>query len=156
MFDPWQTIQGCNLIPFSAEVKYENGAYVEDGAVYFRGEKVIETSQISPYLENIIWKMFCSHFSGEIKRYLLMKPFKTVLTTFYGVEHRLQYVATIENRKFYNDSKATNILAASKALTSFSEPVILLAGGLDRGNEFDELKPSYEKCKSRDYFWRNG
>ena len=57
-------------------------------------------------------------------------------------------MATVEKRKFYNDSKATNILAASKALTSFSEPVILLAGGLDRGNEFDELKPSMKNVKA--------
>ncbi len=42
-----------------------------------------------------------------------MKPFR-LLKTFYGVEHRLQFVAAINNRKFYNDSKATNILATAK------------------------------------------
>ena len=59
----------------------------------------------------------------------------------------------MKRRKFYNDSKATNILAASKStLHPSPEPVILLAGGLDRGNEFDELKPSMKICKSSHYF----
>lgn len=65
-----------------------------------------------------------------------------MLNTFKGVKHRLQFVCELNGRKFYNDSKATNILATTKALAAFKEPVILLAGGLDRGNEFDELVPS--------------
>ena len=68
-----------------------------------------------------------------------MKQLLRVLTSFTGVKHRLQYVTTINNRKFYNDSKATNMLATEKALSAFTQPIILLAGGLDRGNEFDDL-----------------
>lgn len=137
----------ASLVPFSTTDTYENGAYVEDGAVYFRGEKVIETAEIAlpgkHNLENILAAISAVKLKGASN-----EAIKEVLTSFHGVEHRLQYVATIENRKFYNDSKATNILAASKALTSFSEPVILLAGGLDRGNEFDELKPSMKNVKA--------
>ena len=51
--------------------------------------------------------------------------------------------------KYYNDSKATNTLATQFALNSFNQPIIWLCGGLDRGNEFDELIPLYGKC-SRD------
>ena len=72
---------------------------------------------------------------------------RNVLATFSGVKHRLQYVETIEGRKFYNDSKATNILATQKALASFTQPVILLAGGLDRGNEFTDLIPYLKNVK---------
>ena len=54
----------------------------------------------------------------------------------------------IKGRKFYNDSKATNILATKNALAAFNEPTILLAGGLDRGNEFDELIPSFKNVKA--------
>ncbi|MGE7779232.1 UDP-N-acetylmuramoyl-L-alanine--D-glutamate ligase [Peribacillus sp. NPDC097264] len=137
----------AELVPFSTEVKYENGAYVEDGAVYFRGEKVIAVSDIAlpgkHNLENVLAAISAVKLKGVSN-----EAIHTVLTTFGGVEHRLQYVATIEKRKFYNDSKATNILAASKALTSFTEPVILLAGGLDRGNEFDELKPAMKHVKA--------
>lgn len=70
-----------------------------------------------------------------------------MLNTFKGVKHRLQFVCELNGRKFYNDSKATNILATTKALAAFKEPVILLAGGLDRGNEFDELVPSLKNVK---------
>ncbi|MFJ7638692.1 UDP-N-acetylmuramoyl-L-alanine--D-glutamate ligase [Peribacillus sp. NPDC097224] len=137
----------AELVPFSTEVKHENGAYVEDGAVYFRGEKVIAVSDIAlpgkHNLENVLAAISAVKLKGVSN-----EAIHTVLTTFGGVEHRLQYVATIEKRKFYNDSKATNILAASKALTSFTEPVILLAGGLDRGNEFDELKPAMKHVKA--------
>jgi UDP-N-acetylmuramoylalanine--D-glutamate ligase len=75
------------------------------------------------------------------------KAIRKVLTTFKGVKHRTQFVEEIAGRKFYNDSKATNILAAQSALNAFSEPIILLAGGLDRGNEFDELIPSLKNVK---------
>ena len=71
-----------------------------------------------------------------------------VLNTFTGVKHRLQFIGEIEGRKFYNDSKATNILATTKALVAFNEPIILLAGGLDRGNEFDELIPYFNHVKA--------
>src|SRR5699024_4566220 len=47
----------------------------------------------------------------------------------------------VNDRLFYNDSKATNMLATQKALLSFKQPTILLAGGLDRGNEFTDLLP---------------
>src|SRR5699024_11669385 len=50
---------------------------------------------------------------------------KRVLQTFSGVKHRLQYVKEVENRFFYNDSKATNMLATEKALQAFKQPTIL-------------------------------
>ena len=64
------------------------------------------------------------------------------------LRHRTQYVAEIGGRDFYNDSKATNILAASSALNAFKQPIILLAGGLDRGNGFEELIPSLNGVKA--------
>ena len=94
-------------------------------------------------MENVLAAISAAKLKGTPN-----EAIQEVLSSFHGVEHRLQYVATVDKRKFYNDSKATNILAASKALTSFSEPVILLAGGLDRGNEFDELKSSMKNVKA--------
>ncbi|MDY0405962.1 cyanophycin synthetase [Virgibacillus sp. 179-BFC.A HS] len=60
----------------------------------------------------------------------------------------MEYVAKIHDRFFYNDSKATNILATSKALSAFEQPTILLAGGLDRGNGFEELAPYLNHVKA--------
>ncbi|PTX51237.1 UDP-N-acetylmuramoylalanine--D-glutamate ligase [Melghirimyces profundicolus] len=65
------------------------------------------------------------------------------LATFTGVEHRLEYVTTVDGVRFFNDSKATNAKAAISAIESFEEPVILIAGGLDRGVDFRELAPVF-------------
>lgn len=134
-------------VPFSAVKKYEHGAYVEDGYLFFRGEKIVDQSEIvlpgKHNLENILAAVAVCKLKGVSNNAI-----RKVLKAFHGVSHRTQYVATVDNRKFYNDSKATNILAASMALSSFKEPVILLAGGLDRGNEFDELKPYLKNVKA--------
>nr|WP_239558684.1 UDP-N-acetylmuramoyl-L-alanine--D-glutamate ligase [Peribacillus deserti] len=135
------------LVPFSTEKIMENGAYIDDGYMCFRGEKVIAVSDVvlpgKHNQENILSAIAVSKLSGVPN-----EAIHKVLTTFTGVRHRLQFVAEIENRTFYNDSKATNILSAAAALTSFKEPTILLAGGLDRGNEFDELKPALKNVKA--------
>ena len=73
---------------------------------------------------------------------------KNVLKSFTGVKHRLQFVKELNGRKFYNDSKATNILATIKAIEAFNEPTVLIAGGLDRGNEYDELFQHFNNVKS--------
>ena len=70
-----------------------------------------------------------------------------VLKSFGGVEHRMEYVKTINNIDFYNDSKATNIKSTQTALSSFTRPRILLLGGLDRGHSFDELKDYLRNVK---------
>ena len=67
------------------------------------------------------------------------------LSTFTGATHRLQYVMTYNDRKIYNDSKSTNIEAATVAIPSFKEPEVLIAGGLDRGFMFDSLVPLFKK-----------
>lgn len=137
----------AELVPFSTTTKHENGAYIEDNAVYFREERVVNVSDIrlpgKHNLENVLAAVAATKLKN-VKN----EAIQHVLSTFQGVTHRTQYVATIEGRMFYNDSKATNILAASMALSSFDVPVILLAGGLDRGNEFDELKPYLKHVKA--------
>ncbi|MEK4060108.1 MULTISPECIES: UDP-N-acetylmuramoyl-L-alanine--D-glutamate ligase [unclassified Paenibacillus] len=64
-----------------------------------------------------------------------------VLASFRGVEHRLEYVADKAGASYYNNSKATNSKATSMALASFREPIVLIAGGLDRGSDYMELLP---------------
>lgn len=94
-------------------------------------------------LENILAAVAAAKLSGVSDRAIAH-----VLNEFTGVEHRLQYVKTLQGRKVFNDSKATNVLATEKALQAFKEPVVLIAGGLDRGNEFDGLMSSMENVKA--------
>ncbi|WP_369902932.1 UDP-N-acetylmuramoyl-L-alanine--D-glutamate ligase [Bacillus manliponensis] len=134
-------------IRFSTTKIIEDGAYAKDGSLYFKGEEVVKVEDIvlpgKHNLENILVAMSIAKLMGVANEAIV-----AVLKRFSGVKHRLEYVTTIENRKFYNDSKATNMLATEKALSAFEQPVILLAGGLDRGNEFDELIPYLHYVKA--------
>ena len=70
-----------------------------------------------------------------------------VLKSFKGVEHRLEYVDTIDGVLYYNDSKATNCESTKIALNSFQSPTLLLLGGTDRGHAFEDLDESLKHVK---------
>ena len=71
----------------------------------------------------------------------------SLLKEFNGVSHRIEFVREYNEVKYYNDSKATNIKATQIALSSFSVPTILLLGGLERGQDFNELKEYMKNVK---------
>jgi len=137
----------AQIVPFSVNEEVKDGAYLLNNQLYFRNEAVMNVKDVvlpgKHNLENILAAIAVVKLLGCSNEAIYR-----VLTTFAGVKHRVQYVTTINKRKFYNDSKATNILATKVALSAFTQPTILLAGGLDRGNEFDELKPSFEHVKA--------
>src|SRR5699024_8815375 len=132
--------------PFSIKEGPINGAWSDGEYLYYKEEKMIKISDIvlvgAHNLENILAAICAAKISGATN-----KGIQTTLTNFTGVKHRLQMITKKKERFFYNDSKATNILATQKALAAFKHPVILLAGGLDRGNEFDELIPYLSNVK---------
>ena len=69
------------------------------------------------------------------------------LKQFAGVEHRLQYVATVGGVRFINDSKATNVNSCWYALESMTTPTVLILGGKDKGNDYSEIDQLvHEKC----------
>ncbi|WP_316568431.1 UDP-N-acetylmuramoyl-L-alanine--D-glutamate ligase [Neobacillus sp. YIM B06451] len=135
------------LVPFSATKELGRGAYESGGWLCFEGEKIIHREDVAlpgeHNLENILSAVASAKLSGVDN-----EAIQTVLKSFTGVRHRLQFVAEKDGRKIYNDSKATNILATQKALEAFDAPIVLLAGGLDRGNGFDELIPSMKNVKA--------
>ena len=137
----------AKLVPFSTKEKQIDGAWIDNGTIYFKDEAIISLDEVvlvgEHNYENILAAISVAILSGATKNGI-----QQVLTTFSGVKHRLQYVTTINGRLFYNDSKATNILATQKALLSFDKPVILLAGGLDRGDEYDSLIPYVQHVKA--------
>ena len=59
---------------------------------------------------------------------------------FQGVEHRLEYVATVRNVRYVNDSKATNVNSCWYALQSMTSKVVLILGGTDKGNDYSEIE----------------
>ncbi|MDR2464809.1 MAG: UDP-N-acetylmuramoyl-L-alanine--D-glutamate ligase [Streptococcaceae bacterium] len=137
----------ANLVLFSTTRK-TNGAYALDELIYYGEEPIMKVSELGVVgkhnLENALAAITVAKLykveSGTIRE---------TLHRFSGVEHRLQYIGQVEGRKFYNDSKATNILATERALSGFdNEKLILLAGGLDRGNSFEELVPAMTGLKA--------
>jgi UDP-N-acetylmuramoylalanine--D-glutamate ligase len=129
---------------FSRTSEAGRGVFVKDGWIIARTDEV--EFQIMPVaevalrgvfnLENALAAAAVSLACGTPK-----EAVREVLRTFQGVEHRLEYVATVAGVRYYNDSKATNAQAATKALESFTEPVVWIAGGLDRGVDFKEMVP---------------
>ena len=129
------------LVPFSRKNILEFGAYVKDRYICFNGEKVILVSTIqvpgTQNVENVLAAVAIAKLAGATN-----EGIQKAVQNFHGVKHRTQFVKEVNKRRFYNDSKATNIIATQTALRSFTnQSVILIAGGLDRGNGFDELVP---------------
>ena len=136
----------AKVLPFSTKEKID-GAYLDGDVLTFRGEAIMTASELgvpgSHNVENALATIAVTKLRGIDNQVI-----KETLTHFGGVKHRLQYVGEINQVKFYNDSKSTNILATQKALSGFdNSKVILIAGGLDRGNEFDELVPDIKGLK---------
>ena len=73
------------------------------------------------------------------------EQFVQALRNFRGVEHRLEFVGTIQGVNYYNDSKATNPMASTMSILSLPAPLILIAGGLDRGSDYMELVPVFRE-----------
>ncbi|WP_078391580.1 UDP-N-acetylmuramoyl-L-alanine--D-glutamate ligase [Shouchella patagoniensis] len=135
-----------NKIPFSVKQKVKKGAYVEAGMICFQEETIIDLSEVvlpgAHNVENMLAAVAAAKLAGAKSEQI-----RLVLKGFKGVKHRLQFVRDWDGIQIYNDSKATNILATKAALSAFSKPIILIAGGLDRGNEFDELSQSLTHVK---------
>jgi len=85
------------------------------------------------------WANVCAAISCVIPLGIDKNTIKEGLITFKGLRHRLQKVRNISGVEFYNDSKATNIDSMRRALESFEKPVILIAGGYDKGADFSEI-----------------
>ena len=113
-----------------------DGIYIKDNYIVYNDVNLINIDDLVLPGEHNLAAVLAAILAG-----VPIKAIVDSLTTFSGIEHRLQYIGTNRTNKYYNDSKATNTLATQFALNSFKQPIIWLCGGLDRGNGFDELIP---------------
>ena len=107
---------------------------------YYMGEEnIIDTQNLIIKGQHNVYNAMASVISAKIfgieKDYI-----KKTLENFKGVEHRLEYVRTLEGVKYYNDSKATNVNSVWYALKGFSEPLVLILGGKDKGNDYSQIE----------------
>lgn len=126
-----------NKIYFSTSTT-NTDAYLKDDIIYYKNEKIINIKDIKLVGMHNYQNIMCA-ISVAKELGINNSAISEVLGTFIGVEHRLEFVKRINGRDFYNDSKATNNKSTEIALSSFKRPTILLLGGLDRGQSFEEL-----------------
>ena len=131
-FSSKESIEGCHLI---------------DRDIYYYDEKVMSIDSIK--IKGMHNVENCMAAIMAVKEYdVSNEVICDVIENFKGVEHRLEYVDTIDGVEYYNDTEATNIKCTQIALSSFKCPVILFLGGLERGQNFEELNNYMEHVKA--------
>ena len=129
-----------STVKYFSSSKEINGCYLKDNAIYYYGDKVISRDQIFIVgihnVENCMSAIMIAKEFGVSNDIII-----DVISSFRGVEHRLEYVDTVNGVRFYNDTEATNIKCTQIALSSFDQPVTIILGGLERGQDFNELTP---------------
>ena len=134
-------------IPMSYHQKVSNGAYVENQQIIIELNK---NNFIMPISELQIQGMHNSYNSmaAAISAKLVgvrNDKIRESLEDFKNLEHRLEFVATIKGIDFINDSKATNVNSTWYALESMTKPTVLIAGGVDKGNDYTLIKDLVNK-----------
>ena len=119
---------------------------IKDNNIIYKGDIIVSLSDIRVKgihnYENIMAAILVA------KEFNISdKVIKEVLNNFAGVEHRIEFARRINEREFYNDSKATNVDSTITALKSFDNEIVLILGGLDRGHSFEPLLPYLKNVK---------
>ena len=124
-----------------------DGCYLLDNHIYYYGEDIINCDLVklagTHNLENCMTAIMIA------KEYNISnKDIVSAISEFNGVEHRLEYVDTVDGVRYYNDTEATNIRCSQIALSSFKCPIILFLGGLEREQKFEDLNDYMENVKA--------
>ena len=136
-----------NIVYFSIEDKLDRGVYIDGGNIHIniQGENInlISLDRLllkgRHNLENILGSVAVAYLMG-----VNIDNIRNRLLKFKGVEHRLEFVVEKSGRKFYNDSKGTNIDSSIRALEAIEAPIILIAGGYDKKIEFKDFIRAFQ------------
>jgi UDP-N-acetylmuramoylalanine--D-glutamate ligase len=132
----------AQVIYFSNQRVLAEGAFITDDIIYFvldnKRTPICRVDEIAlrgrHNLENILCAVAVAVIAGT-----KVESIRDILKTFTGVSHRIEEVAVVNGVLYVNDSKATNPESAIKALESFNEPIILIAGGRSKGSNFEKF-----------------
>ncbi len=131
------------VLLFSTSKKVSNGCYLENSTIkYVRNDNLEFTCSVSDIFiqgEHNIQNAMAVIIAAKIFN-LDDRKILEALKSFKGVEHRLELVREIEGIRFINDSKATNIDSVIVALKSFNNPILLILGGQDKGNDYSMIE----------------
>ena len=141
----------AKLVPFSLEKELEYGAFLKDKIITININKDIFKMPISTLTvkgKHNVKNAMAATMAAQLLK--VRKEFiKESLSSFEGVEHRLENVAKIDGVEYINDSKATNINATFYALECMDKQTVWIVGGVDKGNDYNDLLPLVrEKVKA--------
>lgn len=132
---------GAEFLPFSQMGEVVQGAYSDGKAIYVTYNNSGFTMSIEELAlkgKHNVYNSMAAAIAGHVLH--LRKEFiRQSLADFQGVEHRLEAVIKVRGITFVNDSKATNINSTWYALESMTTPVVWIVGGIDKGNDYNEL-----------------
>ena len=136
----------AKMIPFSTQKKIKEGGFINDGKmiVKMEDEFSMKIEELSLVGNHNIANSLAASIAGKILK-ISNESIRNSLMTFQAVEHRLEQVAVINEIKFINDSKATNVNATYYALESMKQPTVWLVGGVDKGNDYTEIADLVKK-----------
>ncbi len=130
---------------FSRQRVVRQGAFVHEGSIVYRASEQAPPQFILPVsgihlkgehnLENVLAAVCAGMLAG-----IAPETIRAVVEDFHAVEHRLEFVANINGVDYFNDSKATNVDAAAKAIESFPGGIHLILGGKDKNSDYGTLR----------------
>ena len=137
----------ARVIPFSRSQRIEGGVYLDGDAIRYARDLICRVSDMKitgvHNIENAMAASAMAMAAGAPR-----DAVEAALREFPGLEHRLEFVRDLRGVTYINDSKGTNVGAVVKSVEGFTRPVILIAGGLDKGSDFSPLVPLFrEKVK---------
>ncbi|MGW9685456.1 UDP-N-acetylmuramoyl-L-alanine--D-glutamate ligase [Flagellimonas sp. 2504JD1-5] len=139
------------LIPFSLKERQEQGAWLENETIKMNVEhKTLEMSTdiLALQGQHNVKNTMAAGLAALLVN-VRKETIRNSIQTFQGVPHRLEQVLKINHVEYINDSKATNVNATYYALDGIKKPIVWIAGGVDKGNDYSELMPLVrEKVKA--------
>jgi UDP-N-acetylmuramoylalanine--D-glutamate ligase len=141
----------ATLIPFSLKQVFIEGAFIKDNKIEVKmmnhEEFSMETEAIALEGKHNMKNAMAATSVAKLMQ-IRNATIRESLSNFQGVEHRLEKVLKIQNVQYINDSKATNVNASFFALDSMTTPTVWIVGGVDKGNDYNELMSLvHEKVK---------
>ncbi len=130
------------MYPFAIERTEKTKAFIEKDELIIKTLKNLFTMPATELALQGLHNTYNSMAAGLAAAIVDVKKdaIRQSLQDFQGVEHRLEYVATVRNVRYINDSKATNVNSCWYALQSMKTPTVLILGGTDKGNDYSEIE----------------
>ncbi len=130
------------MYPFAIERNEKTKAFIEKDELIIKTLKTLFSMPVSELAIKGLHNTYNSMAAGLAASIVNVRKenIRQSLQDFQGVEHRLEYVATVKNIRFINDSKATNVNSCWYALQSMKTRVVLILGGTDKGNDYTEIE----------------